>query len=378
MRIAFVHDWLTVYSGAERVLEQMIQIYPDCDVFSTVDFLPKDQRYFLKGKSTHVTFIQKLPFAKKFYRSYLPLMPLAIEQLDLTKYDLIISSSHAVAKGVITGPGQLHVCMCYSPMRYAWDLKFQYLNVDSKKFKLKRILQVYFLHRLKQWDFTSAQGVDQFIAISHFIKKRIQKCYRRDAVVIYPPVKLLERQLKGTSERKNYFITHSRLVPYKKIDLIIEAFNKYLPDKKLKIIGAGPEEKKLKKLAQENIEFLGFVNNEVLMDELSHAKGYIFAAEEDFGIAPLEAQGLGTPVIAYGKGGSVETIGGFAGEGKCGILFYEHTASSLAAAINEFTENIEEYTPEACHNNAMRFSEKNFQIQFQSFIDKKIKESKTS
>jgi len=185
MRVAIVHDWLTVYSGAERVLEQMIQIYPDCDVFSTVDFIPKKQRDFLKGKSTNVTFIQSLPFAKKFYRSYLPLMPLAIEQLDLSRYDLIISSSHAVAKGVISGPDQLHICMCYSPMRYAWDLKFQYLNSNSKKISLKRLLQAYFLHRLKQWDFISSQGVDQFIAISRFINRRIQKCYRRDSVVIY-------------------------------------------------------------------------------------------------------------------------------------------------------------------------------------------------
>ena len=226
--------------------------------------------------------------------------------------------------------------------------------------------------------FSTSKDVDQFIAISIFINRRIQKCYRRDSVVIYPPVKLLNLKLIEKSERRDYFITHSRFVPYKKIDLIIEAFNNYLPNEKLKIIGSGPEESKLKKLANDNIEFLGFVNDEVLTDELSHAKGYIFAAEEDFGIAPLEAQGLGTPVIAYGKGGSLETIGDFAGEGKCGILFYEHTAISLAAAVKEFIATIDEFTPQACRNNANRFSEKNFQNKFKTYIDKKINLSITS
>jgi glycosyltransferase involved in cell wall biosynthesis len=228
MKVGIVHDWLVTYAGAERVLEQILLLYPDADLYSIVDFLDTDQRGFVMNKMAHTTFIQNLPFAKKYYRSYLPLMPLAIEQLDVSSYDLIISSSHAVAKGVLTGPDQLHICMCYSPVRYAWDLQHQYLKESGLTRGLKSWIARWILHKIRIWDTRTANGVDHFIAISNFIARRINKTYRRNSTVIYPPVDVDAFSL--CKDKENFYVTASRMVPYKKIDLIVEAFNG-LPDK---------------------------------------------------------------------------------------------------------------------------------------------------
>jgi glycosyltransferase involved in cell wall biosynthesis len=372
-RIAIVHDWLTVYAGAERVLEQMLNCYPKADLFSLVDFIPADNRKFLKDKSVTTSFIQRLPFARKLYRTYLPLMPLAIEQFDLSSYDLVISSSHAVAKGVLTGPDQLHLCMCYSPIRYAWDLQHQYLQESGLTNGIKGGIAKYILHAIRIWDLRTANGVDQFIAISNFISRRIRKIYRRKSIVIYPPVDIDSFEL--CNKKENYYLTASRMVPYKKIDLIVKAFRK-MPDKHLIVIGDGPDFKKIELSVGPNVTLLGYQSFDVLSKHMKNAKAFIFAAEEDFGIAPLEAQASGTPVIAFGKGGALETIVGsnITGKRRTGIFFYRQTSEAIIAAIQEFESLSEKISPDDCRQNAMRFSPQRFCEEFKSYVETAYKE----
>jgi len=361
MKIAIIHDWLVTYAGAERVLERMLKVYPDADLFSMVDFL--DKRDFIQNKPVTTSFIQKLPFSKKKYRGYLPLMPFAVEQLDLSMYDVIISSSHAVAKGVITGPDQLHICMCYSPIRYAWDLQHQYLKESQLESGIKSFFARYFLHKIRLWDIRSSYGVDNFIAISTFIKHRINKCYRRDSDVIYPPV--FVEDFETVFDKDDFYMTSSRQVPYKKIDLIVEAFNK-MPDKKLIVIGDGPQHKLIKSIAGDNVSIMGYQSFGVLKDYLSRAKAFVFAAEEDLGIIPLEAQACGTPVIAYGKGGALETVV----DGITGVLFKEQTESAIQEAIEKFEENFV-FVPTSIRQHAESFSVERFDTQFKAFVDEK-------
>lgn len=367
MKIAIVHDWLTVYAGAERVLEQMLLCFPNADLFSLVDFLRDDQRDFLQGKQAKTSFIQGLPRARKSYRSYLPLMPLAIEQFDLTGYELVISSSHAIAKGVLTGPDQLHVCMCYSPMRYAWDLQHQYLKESGLDRGIKGLAAKVMLHYMRLWDYRTANGVDEFIAISHFVARRIGKVYGREATVIYPPVDVDRFALH--KDRENYYVTASRLVPYKRVDLIVDAFTQ-MPDKKLVVIGDGPEIKKIKAMAGANISILGHQPFDILHRHLKNAKSFVFAAEEDFGIAPLEAQACGTPVIAYGKAGALETIRGLDAHEPTGIFFAKQSVADIVAAVDLFERQQSVFTPHHCRQNALRFSQAKFIRQFSEQISK--------
>lgn len=371
MKIAIVHDWLTVYAGAERVLEQMLNAYPDADLFSMVDFLPAGQREFIHNKPVKTSFIQNLPFAKTKYRQYLPLMPLAVEQFDLSGYDLVISSSHAVAKGVLTGPDQLHLCMCYSPIRYAWDLQHQYLHESGLDKGLKGWMAKWMLHRIRMWDYRTANGVDGFLAISDFIKRRIWKVYRREAEVIYPPVDVEGFPLR--EEKEDFYLTASRMVPYKKIDLIVEAFS-HMPDKELVVIGDGPDFKKIKAKAKKNVTLLGFQPFNVLKDHMQRAKAFVFAAEEDFGIAPLEAQACGTPVIAYGKGGAIETIHGLHSERPTGVFFDEQSVSSIKGAVDIFERERDNIKSHDCRENALRFSPDRFRTEFSTFVNKTYKE----
>lgn len=367
-RIAIVHDWLTVYAGAERVLEQMLACYPDADLFSVVDFIPDDKRGFLRKKSVTTSFIQKLPFARKLYRTYLPLMPLAIEQLDLSSYDLVISSSHAVAKGVLTSPDQLHLCMCYSPIRYAWDLQHQYLLESGLTKGIKGGIAKYILHVIRIWDLRTANGVDEFIAISNFISRRIWKVYRRKSRVIYPPVDVDSFEI--CNEKEDYYLTASRMVPYKKIELIVKAF-KEMSDKRLIVIGDGPDFEKIKLSAGPNVTLLGYQSFDILSMHMKNAKAFIFAAEEDFGIAPLEAQASGTPVVAFGKGGALETIVGSSAAGKkrTGVFFYHQSTESIISAIQEFESLSEKISPDNCRSNAMRFSPQRFCKEFKGYVE---------
>ncbi len=371
MKVAIVHDWLTTWAGAEKALAELLACYPQAEIFTTVNFLPKGEIPCLVGRTIHTSFIQKLPGAKKHYRRYLPLMPLAIEQFDLKGFDLILSSSHAVAKGVISGPGALHICYCYSPMRYAWDMQHQYLRQSGNAQGLVSWLMRWQLHRLRQWDYISAQRVDHFIAISHYIERRIETFYRREAAVIYPPVAV--EKFRHDRPREAFYLTASRMVPYKRIDLIVEAFTQ-TPERQLVVIGDGPDFKQLKEKAGPNIILLGFQPDSILIDYLERAQAFIFMAEEDFGILPVEAQAAGAPVIGYGVGGLKETIV----NGVTGLHVAEQSASALLTSLAHFETRRQEdptaYAPEACAQQAKHFERSVFSNEITTFIAQKRQE----
>ncbi|NVI05376.1 glycosyltransferase family 4 protein [Paraburkholderia youngii] len=359
VRIAIVHDWLVTYAGAEKVLEQIIACFPDADLFSLVDFL--DDRSFLRGKPVTTSFIQKLPLARSKYRSYLPLMPLAIEQLDVSAYDVVISSSHAVAKGILTGPDQVHISYVHSPIRYAWDLQHQYLQQSKLTNGPKSALARLILHYIRNWDIRTSNSVDGFIANSAFIARRIKKVYQRDAQVIFPPVDVDAFTL--CTQKEDFYLTASRMVPYKKIDLIVEAFAR-MPERKLVVIGDGPDMAKIRAKAGPNVEIMGYQPFKVLKDRMSRAKAFVFAAEEDFGISVVEAQACGTPVIAYGKGGALETVRDLSEPKPTGMFFDEQDADSIIAAVNRFDELGHRFQPEHCRGNAEQFSAAHFRERF--------------
>ena len=370
-KIALTADWLVSYAGAERVIKELIDLYPNLDLFSVVDFLSDESRTHFQGKRATTTFIQRLPKAETSYQKYLPLMPVAIEQLDVSAYDIVLSSSHAVAKGVLTGPDQMHISYVHSPIRYAWDLQHQYLREAKLDKGLKGIIAKYLLHKIRLWDYRTANGVNHFIANSHFIARRIKKVYGRNADVIYPPVDV--RRFILNENKEDYYVTASRLVPYKRIDLIVDAFAA-MPNKKLIVIGDGSEMSKIKSKATTNVEILGFQPNEIMRDYMKNAKAFVFAAEEDFGITPVEAQACGTPVIAFGKGGSLETIRPYGVNKPTGVFFAEQTVPSLIDAINLFENIFDKITPENCRENALRFSVDIFKDTFSQYIDEKWSE----
>lgn len=359
-RLAIVHDWLPVYGGAERVLEQMLEVYPDADVFSLIDALDDRNRSFLKGRKVKTSFVQKLPGGKRFYRHCFPLMPLAIEQFDFSGYDLVISSSYAFAKGIITGPRQLHLCYCHSPIRYAWDMQAQYLRESQLESGLKSWLVRWLLHSIRLWDNRTSAGVDAFMANSRFIARRIEKVYRRDATVVYPPVNVERFEVRELKD--DFYLAASRLVPYKRMDLVVAAFNA-MPDKKLVLIGDGPELPKLRKLAGPNVQVMGWQASEVMKDHMQRAKGFVFAGEEDFGIVLAEAQACGTPVIAYGKGGALETVI----EGRTGVFFDEQSVSSIMDAVTDFETRT--WNPWVCREHAVAFSVQRFREGFEAFVE---------
>lgn len=367
MRVAIVCDWLVTYAGAEKVLEQMLNVFPEVDLFALVDFIETGKRGFIKDKKVITSFIQNLPKAKTKYRNYLPLMPLAIEQLDVTNYDVVISSSHCVAKGIITSPNQVHISYVHSPIRYAWDLQHQYLKEAGLTKGIKGWLAKAILHYMRMWDYRTSNGVDYFIANSRFIAKRIWKCYRREADVIYPPVDV--NAFEFCNKKEDFYMTASRMVPYKKMDLIVEAFSK-MPDKKLVVIGDGPDLEKCKAKAGSNVTLMGYQPFEVLKDHMQRAKAFVFAAEEDFGITPVEAQACGTPVIAFGKGGALETVIGLDKEHSTGVFFEEQTVESIQAAVERFEKSKIKY--EDCRINAERFSNERFLRELKEYIDRKV------
>lgn len=366
LKVAVVHDWLVVYAGAEKVLEQLINIWPDADVFTLVDFLPDDQRAFLKGRPVTTSFLQKMPFARKRYRSYLALMPLAIEQLDLSRYDIIVSSSYAVAKGVLTSGNQLHVSYVHSPVRYAWDLQHQYLRESKLEKGFKGFLARSLLHYIRLWDHRTAAGVDVMVANSRFIKRRIEKSYGCKSEVIYPPVDTTGFTL--CRDKEDFYVTASRLVPYKMIPTIVEAFS-LMPDKRLVVVGDGPELDRIKALAGPNVEVLGHQPFATLKQLMQKAKAFVFAAEEDFGITPVEAQACGTPVIAYGRGGALETVRGLdQASGPTGLFFHEQTPKAIADAVQVFEHRASEFSADACRANAESFSTENFRVQMAALV----------
>ncbi|EMX2042426.1 TPA: glycosyltransferase family 4 protein [Klebsiella pneumoniae] len=368
INIGVVADWLVTYAGAERVLSEMFDIFPDAELYSIVDFLSDEAREYFHNKKAKTTFIQNLPFAKSKYQNYLPLMPLAIEQLDVSGHDIILSSSHAVSKGVLTGPDQLHISYVHSPIRYAWDLQHQYLKESGLDHGVKGIIAKWLLHKIRIWDYRTASGVNHFVANSKFIARRINKVYGRTADVIYPPVDV--KRFTLNENKKDYFVTASRLVPYKRVDLIVEAFS-HMPDKQLVVIGDGSDMKKIKAKATANIEIVGYQPNSVMEEYMRNAKAFIFAAEEDFGITPVEAQACGTPVIAFGKGGSLETVRPLGVNMPTGMFFEQQNISSLISAVNLFTENQELFEPANCRANALKFSVERFKNEMNNYVSQK-------
>lgn len=367
MKVAIIHDWLTDMGGAEKVLKSIINLYPDADLFSLVCSMSKEQLSSLGiNQPVNTSFIQNLPWGNKKYRSYLPFMPFAIEQFDLSKYDLIISSSYCVAKGVITGPDQLHVSYCHSPVRYAWDLQHQYLKETGITKGVKSILARYFLNKLRNFDVRSSFAVDNYIANSTFIQRRINKFYRRESEIIFPPVDTDSFKLQ--EEKQDYYVTCARLVPYKKVDLIVDSF-KSMPDKKLVVVGEGPDFKKIKATLPNNVKLLGFLEYDALIKQIQNAKAFIYAAEEDFGIVPVEAQACGTPVIGYGKGGLIDTVK----NGVTGIHFYEQTTSSIIKAINRFEDQSSQLAvAKDISNHAIQFGSQRFERELQEYINQAI------
>ncbi|HSW73041.1 MAG TPA: glycosyltransferase [Chlamydiales bacterium] len=362
MKIALVHDWLVSIGGGEKVLEAILQIFPS-PIYTLVKDEMKLQRTSFAKSEIISSLIQKLPFAKKAYRNYLPLFPFAIEQFDLSSYDVVLSTSHCAAKGVLTHSDQVHICYCFTPLRYGWDLYHQYIEEAGLKKGVKGFLAKFFIHYLRIWDYQASQRVDAFLAISHYVKRRIKKTYGRSSEVIYPPVDV---DYFGLSENKeDFYLTASRMVPYKKMDLIVEAFAA-MPDKKLLVIGDGPDKEKIKAKAKKNIEFLGDVTDEEMKSYLQRAKAFVFAAIEDFGIVPIEAMATGTPVIALGKGGCLETVK----EGISGLFFPEQTVSSLQEAVMKFEKVQDNFHPKKVRDSVLSFNKERFQKEIKAYVEK--------
>ncbi|MFH0925330.1 MAG: glycosyltransferase [bacterium] len=376
MNVALVHDWLTGMRGGEKVLEVLCEIFPEATIY-TLLCNKSNLSDSLRKMKIKTSFIQNLPFANSRYRNYLPLFPMAIESFILKDYDLVISTSHCVAKGIIPGPATCHICYCLTPMRYIWDMYLDYF--DNKKFFKKLITPL--ITYLRIWDITSSTRVDYYIAISQHVSKRIKKYYRRDSIVIYPPVdtklflnssssSIPDNKHRTTDSKKqifannDYYLVISALVPYKRIDLAVNAFNKL--KKRLLVAGDGPELKKIKRIAEKNIEFLGNPDTSVIKGLYHNCKALIFPGEEDFGIVPLEAQAAGKPVIAYGRGGATETIL----DGQTGVFFKQQIVDALIEAVEKFEKLT--FDPEKIKDWAQKFDRKIFKERLDNFIRDKI------
>ncbi len=360
MNTAIIHEWLVTLAGAESVLKSIYTAYPG-DIYTLFHDPAHMEGTPWENSKVKTSLLQRIPFGKSHHRAFLPLYPMAIEQFDMRDYNLVISSSYAVAKGVLTSSDQLHICYCHSPMRYIWDLTFSYLEAAHLTGGARSFMVRMLFHYMRLWDTISATRVNKFIANSHYIAHRIKKCYNRSAAVIYPPVDVERFTLSAT--RDSYFITISRLVQYKRIDLIITAFNALgLP---LLIVGDGPQRKELEKLSHKNITFLGHLPAIELDEYLRKARAFVFSAEEDFGIVNVEAQASGIPVIAYGRGGVLETVV----EGETGIFFPRQDPQSIIDAVNRFLATEDSFDPHKIRANAERFPRSRFDREFKAFVD---------
>lgn len=368
---ALIHDWYTQYRGGERCVGAMTEIWEDFDHYTLVNTLNSQEcAEIFKGSDPKTSFIEKLPFGKRKYRNYLPLFPLAVEQFDLNEYEVVISSSSCVAKGVLTRADQLHISYVHSPVRYAWDLYHQYLNESGLDKGFKGLVAKYFLHRLRAWDVLTANRPDYYIANSQYVANRIKKIYNKEAKVIYPPVDISKFQISDTKE--DYYVTCSSLVPYKKIDLIVKTFN--ILKKKLIVIGDGPEFKRIRKISGPSVQLMGFLDGDSKMKVLQKAKAFVFAADEDFGIAPLEAQACGIPVIAYARGGVLETVRGvYANEDnfdeKTGVFFRHQMENSMIDAISFFEDHENKFQENSIRKHAESFSKERFQREFKETVE---------
>jgi len=364
-RIAVVHDWLLDFAGSERVLREILDLLPQADLFALLDLPDEELKNAIPRRTKATSFLQSLPRPRRWLRYYVPLMPLAIEQFDLSGYDIVVSSSHAVAKGVITGPRQLHLSYVHTPMRYAWDLQHEYLRAAGLDRGLRGWAARLALHRLRKWDVRSANGVDVFLANSAHVARRIRKAYRREAEVLYPPVDVSGFPLR--QQKEDFYLTVSRLEPYKRVDLLLEAFGRR-PDRRLVVIGDGPQMRRLRSMAAPNVELLGRLPTPEVREHMQRARAFLFAGIEDFGIVMAEAQACGTPVIALGNGGAAEIVRGESAPQPTGILFGEQTADAVLQAIGRFEQDPARFAPGSCRENAMRFDRSRFRSRFEELL----------
>jgi glycosyltransferase involved in cell wall biosynthesis len=363
-KIAIVHYWWISNRGGEAVVKSFINLFPNADLYVHVcdeDKVKKELGSNFKGK-IYKTFISKLPLASKHYQKYLPLMPFALESIDLTEYDLIISSEAGPAKGIISRPDSIHVCYCHSPMRYIWDMEHQYTRDMGR---LKRYIFKFFSHYLRVWDVTSAARVDYFIANSSFIKKRIKKFYDKDSKIIFPPVS--SKKFEHNKEREDFYLCLGQLVSYKRIDLAVKAFNDL--GLKLIIIGEGEQFKYLNSIKNNNIELLGRQEFNVVRKHLETCKALIFPGTEDFGIVPVEAAASGAPVIAFKRGGALDTII----ENKTGVFFDEQSKDALISAVRKFEENTTNFDSESISEHAKKFDESIFRENIKNYLSSILK-----
>ena len=363
-RVAICHDWLDTWGGAENVLVELLAAFPGADLFTLVDFMPSEARRRLGPIPARTSWLQHLPRGSDWFRYCLPLMPAAVERFDFSAYDLILSSSHAVAKGARTRDDQIHICYCHTPARYVWEQRDHSVPARGLRGTVARRV----LDRLQAWDKASADGVDQFIANSAHIAARIARCYGRQATVIHPPVDVSRfAERRDSIARDDYYVTVSRLVPYKRVDLLIDAFH-VLPQRRLVVIGDGPEAVALARRAPANVTFRGRVDGAELVALVQNARAFVFAAEEDFGITLVEAQAAGTPVIAYAGGAARETVRGLDAATPTGVLFEAQSAAAIVAAIREFESMADRIAGEACQTNAARFAPEKFRAAIAEFV----------
>ena len=368
MKIAIIQEWLVTVGGSDKVTKAILDVFPDADIYTLVAKKEICEELGIPWEKVHTSFIQKMPFGKSKHRAYLPLFPFAIEQFDLRGYDVVISSSHCVAKGVLTKADQLHICYCHSPIRYVWDMYNEYLEESNLQKGIKSWLVRLMLHRIRKWDAITGLRVDYFISNSDYVGRRIEETYRRESVTIHPNIDISNFEL--CEEKQDYYLTSSRLVAYKKINLVIEAFNQ-MSDKKLIVIGGGPNLEAYKKMAGPNVQIMGYQPFEVLKEKMQHAKAFVFAADEDFGMIPIEAESCGTPVIAYGHGGSLETVC----DGKTGLFFKKQTPEAIIDAVNRFEAMGDQpFSYKQCREWAEGFSEERFKREIKEFVEEKYKE----
>lgn len=364
MKVAFVHEYLNQFGGAEIVLRHMHHLYPDAPVYTLIHD-PKSMPDDINSWDIRaVGWSKYLPFKSQFYRNYALIYPTMVEQIDLREFDLVISSSYLWTRGVITPSRCLHISYCYTPSRQTWELYFDYKESYSRF--IRKVIYPFAFNYLRMWDRLAADRVDEYIAVSKNVRQRIRKYYRRDSEVIYPPVE--SEKFKLSTKSDDYYICLSRLVPYKRIDLAIKAFNKL--GRKLIIVGTGNHDNYLKSLSKKNIEFTGFVSSLERSDLLAGAKALIFPGEEDFGLVPVEAQLVGKPVIGLGKGGILETVE----DGVSGIHFAEQTPESIISAVERFEKGIDSFEPNQIRKLAMRFDQKVFRDNMQDYIARKLKQ----
>jgi len=389
LKVALVHDWLTGMRGGERVLEAFCELYPGADLF-TLLFIPGTTSAIIEDREIKTSFIQRLPLVKKHYRMYLPLFPMAVERFDFSGYDLVISLSHCVAKGVITPARTMHISYIFTPMRYIWDRFNDYFG-PKRCSPLRRGVYTMAAHYLRIWDTASASRVDRFISISDYVGSRVKRCYGRESSVIYPPVDCARFAPKKTAP-EDYYLILSAFAPYKRVDIAIKAFNEL--GLRLKVVGSGQDEKRLKAMAGPTIEFLGHIPDSDVAELYRSCKAFVFPGEEDFGITPLEAMASGRPVISFARGGALETVvplfkekgSSIKNTSPTGVFFYEQKASSLVNAVLDFEEFYKEFNPLDAREQAERFSlevfrdniKKTINAEYEGFLKTRKKCSKNT